>query len=107
MTVSFSPCKKSFLCAMLALTLVPGLGAQRFTRTVSDDGEAVLTAFLQSHDWTGKTVIPFTTHEGSGWGNGLKDLADMIPSARILPGLAIPGHKVATSGKEIAAFVGK
>ena len=61
--------------------------------------------FLQNHDWTGKTVIPFTTHEGSGWGNGLKDLEKMIPSARILPGLEIPGHKVATSGKQIADFV--
>jgi flavodoxin len=29
-----------------------------------------VATFLEAHDWTGKTVIPFTTHEGSGFGSG-------------------------------------
>ncbi|MBR0030386.1 MAG: NAD(P)H-dependent oxidoreductase [Bacteroidales bacterium] len=33
-----------------------------------------VATFLEAHDWTGKTVIPFTTHEGSGFGSGLRDL---------------------------------
>ncbi|MDE7421650.1 MAG: hypothetical protein K2N35_15775 [Muribaculaceae bacterium] len=24
--------------------------------------------FIENHDWNGKTVIPFITHEGSGMG---------------------------------------
>ena len=50
--------KTSLLCAMLGLAFVPGLRAQSFTRTVSDDGEAVLTAFLPEHS-SGRAIVAF------------------------------------------------
>ena len=53
----------------------------------------------------GKTVIPFTTHEGSGWGNGLKDLKSALPTATIAKGLCIQGSNVGTSMKQIETFV--
>ena len=61
--------------------------------------------FLESHDWTGKTVIPFTTHEGSGWGSGLRDLKAALPTATIGRGLAIQGSKVSSSKSQIEKFV--
>ena len=60
---------------------------------------------LETHDWSGKTVIPFTTHEGSGFGSGLRDLKAAIPSATVKKGLSIQGSKVKTAGKQIEEFV--
>lgn len=57
------------------------------------------------HDWTGKTVIPFTTHEGSGFGSGLRDLKAAIPAATIPKGLSIQGSKVKTAAAQIEKFV--
>jgi len=64
-----------------------------------------VATFLEAHDWTGKTVIPFTTHEGSGFGSGLRDLKAAIPSATVKKGLSIQGSKVKTAGKQIEEFV--
>ena len=64
-----------------------------------------VATFLEAHDWTGKTVVPFTTHEGSGFGKGLRDLKAAIPSAKVTKGLSIQGSKVKTAGKQIEEFV--
>ena len=61
--------------------------------------------FLEAHDWAGKTVIPFTTHEGSGFGQSLRDLKAAIPSATVAKGLSIQGSKVKTSSAQIEKFV--
>ena len=64
-----------------------------------------VATFLEAHDWSGKTVIPFTTHEGSGFGNGLRDLKAALPSATVKKGLSIQGSKVSTASKQIETFV--
>ena len=64
-----------------------------------------VATFLEAHDWGGKTVIPFTTHEGSGFGNSLRDLRAAIPAATIGKGLSIQGSKVSTADKQIRQFV--
>jgi flavodoxin len=64
-----------------------------------------VATFLEAHDWSGKTVIPFTTHEGSGFGSGLRDLKAAIPSAKVTKGISIQGSKVKTAGKQIEEFV--
>ena len=64
-----------------------------------------VATFLEAHDWTGKTVIPFTTHEGSGFGSGLRDLKAALPSATVKKGLSIQGSKVGTASKQIETFV--
>ena len=61
--------------------------------------------FLEQYDFTGKRVAPFCTHEGSGMGRSEKDLAELCPGAKILPGLAIPGHAVAGADAEIRAWL--
>lgn len=39
---------------------------------------AVFT-FLESYDFSGKTIIPFCTHEGSGLGNSERDIKKACP----------------------------
>ena len=64
-----------------------------------------VATFLEAHDWAGKKVIPFTTHEGSGFGSSLTDLKKAIPSATIKTGLSIQGSKVSGAGQQIEDFV--
>ena len=54
---------------------------------------AVFT-FLEHFDWTGKTIRPFCTHEGSGMGHSEQDIRRLCPGARVEKGLAIHGGSV-------------
>ena len=49
---------------------------------------------LEQLDFTGKTVKPFVTHEGSGFGFAKKDLKKLCDGADIKEGLSIPGANV-------------
>ena len=42
----------------------------------------------------GKTVIPFTTHEGSGLANCASDVKRAFPKATVTAGFSIYGHEV-------------
>ena len=57
---------------------------------------AVFT-FLEGLDFTGKTIHPFCTHEGSGLGRSEADIRRLCPGAEIKPGLAIVGARAARS----------
>jgi len=47
--------------------------------------------FIEQHDWQGKKVIPFCTHEGSGLGATTRQLASALNGATLLQGLAVQG----------------
>lgn len=47
--------------------------------------------FLEQHDWQGKVVIPFCTHEGSGLSDMENRLQATCRSASLLNGLAVRG----------------
>lgn len=61
--------------------------------------------FLEAHDWSGKTIVPFTTHEGSGFGSGLRDLKAAAKGATVARGLSLRGTAARTSDKQIEKFV--
>ena len=48
--------------------------------------------FIDRHDWSGKTVRPFATHEGSGLGGSVRALKKAMPVATVEDGLAIQGQ---------------
>ncbi len=66
--------------------------------------EELFTA-LKNHDYKGKTIRPFTTHEGSGLSNVPNQLSEICIGSQILPGLAIVGSKVKESKSEIENWV--
>lgn len=39
--------------------------------------------FLEEYDFTGKTIIPFVTHGGSGFSNTLGTIAALQPGATV------------------------
>ena len=61
----------------------------------------VVFTFLEAYDFSGKTIIPFCTHEGSRLGNSERDIKNLCPDAITLPGLAIRGGSVSRADNEI------
>ncbi len=51
-------------------------------------------SFLNEYDLSGKTVIPFCTHDGYGAGSSYSDIAEAVPGAEVLSGLAIEAGDV-------------
>ena len=63
-----------------------------------------LFTFLEHYDLTGKTIVPFCTHEGSGFGNSLEDLKRVCHGAVIGTALEVKGCKVEENAERIAAW---
>ena len=62
-----------------------------------------VSKFIENHDWNGKTVIPFITHEGSGMGGTDRKIAQACGGADVAvgKGLAIQG-KIAQEQRDSA-----
>lgn len=67
---------------------------------------AVFT-FLESYDFSGKTIIPFCTHEGSGLGNSERDIRKLCPNANVLPGIAIKGGSAKNAGNSVKSWLSR
>ena len=67
---------------------------------------AVFT-FLESYDFSGKTIMPFCTHEGSGMGNSEHDIKRICNNVNMMPGLAIRGSAVKSADGDVASWIKK
>ena len=67
----------------------------------------VMFTFFKNHadDLKGKTVIPFTTHEGSGLANCVDDVKNAFPGANVLKGFSIYGHEVRTEKAKVEKWI--
>ena len=65
----------------------------------------VVFTFLESYDFSGKTIIPFCTHEGSGIGSSERDIKKLCPDAKVLSGLAIRGGSVNSADNIIKSWL--
>lgn len=54
-----------------------------------------VSSFLEEYDFSGKTVIPFCSHEGSGLGSGVSVIRELCPDATILDGYEVRGSRAA------------
>lgn len=66
-----------------------------------------VSTFIEHYDFSGKKIIPFATHEGSGLGGSVSYLRKICPSAEILQGLAIHGADAKNSEAEVTAWAKK
>ena len=62
----------------------------------------IINTFLESYDFTGKTIVLFATSGGSGLGKAAADLRSSAPGVRILDGRMLNGR---TSEAELKAWV--
>lgn len=58
------------------------------------DMPMIVYTFLESHDFSGKTVYPFDTHGGSGLAGTPDKIRSVIPGADVKDGLALSGKTV-------------
>ena len=67
----------------------------------------VMFTFFKNHqnDLKGKTIIPFTTHEGSGLANCVEDVKDAFPGANVQEGWSIYGHEVRTGKAKVEKWL--
>ena len=63
--------------------------------------------FLENNNFSGKTILPLCTHEGSGMGSSERDIKKLCPDAKLQKGLAIRGGSVKSAGKDIEAWLKK
>lgn len=69
------------------------------------DAPMLIYSFLEAYDWEGKTLVPFCTSGGSGFGRSLEKLPDSAPGAEILEGLHVSGSSVGSAGAEVADWI--
>ena len=62
----------------------------------------IINTFLESYDFSGKTIVPFATSGGSGMGNINEKLAPSCPGAILMKGKMLNGL---LSQKELKAWV--
>ena len=61
--------------------------------------------FLTQYDFSGKTVIPFMTHGGSGFGHSIEDIQKLVPNARIGQGKAFWGARVTGAEHDVTNWI--
>ncbi|MEV0700178.1 flavodoxin [Saccharopolyspora sp. NPDC050389] len=65
----------------------------------------IMSTFVESLDFTGKTILPFTTHAMSGLGTVERDYASSAPHATIGTGLAVRGEEVPDAASEAETWL--
>lgn len=65
----------------------------------------VMMTFLESNDLSGKTIIPFCTHGGSGLAGTERELKAACPNSKVLDGVAIVGKRCQNNPDDVRAEV--
>jgi len=65
----------------------------------------VMFTFFDTYDLNGKTIYPFTTHEGSGLGSAVSDVRRAYPNANVQKGFSIYGHEVRTNKAKVEKWL--
>ena len=65
----------------------------------------VVFTFLEAFDFTGKTILPLCTNEGSGMGSSERDIKRACPGADVKKGLPVIGSEAAGSGESVRRWL--
>ena len=65
----------------------------------------VMFTLFKDINLDGKTVYPFTTHEGSGLANCVSDVKKAFPKANVQKGFSIYGHEVRTEKAKVEKWI--
>lgn len=65
---------------------------------------AVIT-FLEKYDFSGKTIFPLCTNEGSGMGSSERDIKKYAPGVEVKAGLPITGSQAANAKASVEKWL--
>ena len=72
------------------------------------DMPMILYSFLESHNLSGKTIIPFNTHGGSGFSDTINTITKLQPNAKVIKnGYSVSRDTVQNCADDVAAWVEK
>ena len=61
--------------------------------------------FLEQFDFSGKTILPLCTHEGSGMGSSEREIKKTCPGAEVKKGLSITGSEAANASGSVKRWL--
>ena len=64
-----------------------------------------LYTFLEEYDFSGKTILPLCTHEGSRMGSSERAIAGLCPDATLLAGLDVRGASAASAQSDVERWI--
>lgn len=64
-----------------------------------------VATFLSEYDFSGKTIAPFCTNEGSRLGQSVNDIKKLCPQSIISDGLAVRGGEVKKAQNEVSTWL--
>ena len=67
----------------------------------------VVVTFLEKYDFSGKTILPLCTNEGSGMGSSERDIKKYASGAEVKSGLPITGSQAANAKASVEKWLGK
>lgn len=62
-------------------------------------------SFFEKYDFRGKTIIPFSSHGGSGWSGSLNVITNLEPNATMATGLSVSRNNVAGSADNVHSWL--
>ncbi len=65
----------------------------------------IMYTFLEKYDMSGKTVIPFSTHGGSGWGSTKSELSTLCPDAEFADGFSTAGTNARSAQNAVNSWL--
>lgn len=69
------------------------------------DMPMILYSFFDEYDFSGKTIIPFNTHGGSGFSDTISTIKELEPNAEVLDGKSISRNVIQDAEQEIIDWV--
>ena len=64
-----------------------------------------VATFLERYDFTGKTILPLCTNEGSGMGGSERTVKQCAPGAIVKKGLPVTGSSAANAGAAVKRWL--
>ena len=65
-----------------------------------------LYTFLEEYDFSGKTIIPFTSHGGSGFARTIQTMEQLQPDATVSEdGLSVSRNSVAEAKDQVVNWI--
>lgn len=69
------------------------------------DVPMIMNTFMEAHDFSGKTVVPFCTHGGGGFGKSLSSVKAGTAGATVLDGFSVNGSQADGAAADIQSWI--
>ncbi|MBQ6296900.1 MAG: twin-arginine translocation signal domain-containing protein [Selenomonadaceae bacterium] len=69
------------------------------------DAPQIVYTFLESHDFSGKKIVPFCTHGGSGLSSTDQNIMLTCPNAKVLQGFELRGSVAQKNSAQVESIV--